>query len=245
MRDEFVSAALEEFTPPADDVVLDWADVLGRAQIAASAPATVADWNGKGHVHDGFSVLGSSHRPVRSRRRLTVAMLIAACALLALPAYAVVDRIIAAVTGTAPAPLPLGGVQDLPVPPSPAIAATGCPGDVRIAFLGPAWTSGRPPTKQSMRTRLAQVGALERRLNGDAAVKSVVVISPAQSFAQLKKKYPHGVQGLRRNLVPYIVDVWLEQPAQARRFVDRYRATKIPGVDGRSITIRSDDNATC
>jgi hypothetical protein len=231
MRDEFVSAALEEFTPPADDVVLDWADVLGRAQIAVSAPATAADWNGNGHVHNGFSVLGSSHRPFRSRRWLTVAILIGVCALLALPAYAVVDRIIAAVTGTAPAPLPLGGVQDSPSAPSSGLAASECPGDVRIALhLG---------------TTLAKLGALERRLGADAAVKSFVVIDPAQSYAELRERYPDGVQGLRGNPFSYIVDVQLEQPANARRFVDRYRAANIHGVMGGSMTIRSDDNATC
>jgi hypothetical protein len=188
---------------------------LGRRRIVASAPAP-----------------GLSSPRTPRRKHLAVPILIGACALLGLPAYAVVDRIIAAVTGTAPAPLPLGGVQDLPVAQIPAIGATECTGDVRIAFT--KWIATP-----------AQLEALKRRLHGDAAVKSARVISPAQSFALLKKKYPDGVQGLRSNPFSYIVDVWLEQPAHARHFVNRYRATNIPGVQARSITIRRDDDASC
>ena len=163
-------------------------------------------------------------RPRTARRKyLAVLIAIGACALLALPAYAVVDRIIAAFSGTAPKGLPLGGVQDLPAGPSPTIAASECTGDVRISFK---WRA--PP---------AQVAALELCLHRDAAVKSVRVITPAQSFAQLRAKYPDEARGLRWNPFSYIVDVWLERPGHARRFVDRYRATKIPGVEGRSMTI--------
>jgi len=90
MRDEFVLAALERFTPAADDVQLDWQDVLERA---SSGLAAAGHSNGKSSW-----AVGAPARPERGRRWLSrrlvvsVAMLVVAGLIAVTPAGPAIAR---------------------------------------------------------------------------------------------------------------------------------------------------------